>query len=134
MRRWPYTFGVCLAIVVGVTAIVASQRLDVRLRDPDGFLGPAYVRLPVIGLMFFAVGIVPMAIRRGWRKGFRGIGDEFMSIIRADWSLARVGYIATGLITFYICYVSYRNLKSDLPLIRKGVLFDTDPTKGDPAR
>ncbi len=131
MRRWPYTFGVCLSVVVGVTAIVASHQLDVPLRDPDGFLGPAYVRLPVIGLMFFAVGVVPVAVRRGWRNGFRGVGDEFMAIVRADWSFKRVGYIATGLIMFYVCYVSYRNLKSDLPLIRKGVLFDTDMLRLD---
>ena len=131
MRRWPYTFGVCLAIAVGVTAIVASQRLDVKLRDPDGFLGPAYVRLPVIGLMFFAVGIVPMAIRRGWRDGLGGVIGAFRDILRTDWSLKRVGYIATGLITFYVSYVSYRNLKNDLPLVRKNVLFDTEMLRLD---
>ncbi|WP_344771538.1 phosphatase PAP2 family protein [Aeromicrobium panaciterrae] len=131
MRRWPYTFGVSLSIVVGVTAIIAAQRLDVPLRDPDGFLGPAYVRLPLIGLMFFAAGIIPMAVRRGWRDGIPGIVGEFRGILKADWSLKRVGYIATGLLTFYVCYVSYRNLKSDLPLIRKGVLFDTDMLRLD---
>ncbi|MEO6606797.1 MAG: phosphatase PAP2 family protein [Aeromicrobium sp.] len=131
MRRWPYTFGVCLSIVVGATAFFAGQQLDVPLRDPDGFLGPAYVRLPVIGLLFFAVGIIPVAIRRGWRDGFRGIANEFTKIIRADWSLKRVGYIATGLVTFYVCYVSYRNLKNDLPVVRKNVLYDTDMLRFD---
>ena len=131
MRRWPYTFAVCLSIVVGVTAIIASQLLDVPLRDPDGFLGPAYVRLPVIGLLFFAVGIIPVAIRRGRHDGIGGVVNAFREIIRTDWSFKRVGYIATGLITFYVCYVSYRNLKSDLPLIRKGVLYDTDMLRFD---
>ena len=126
MRRWPYTFGVALSIVVAVVAVVAAQHLDVKLFDPDGFLGPAYVRLPLIAVMFFAVGIIPVAVRRGWRNGFSGVLSEFRAIIKTDWSLKRVGYIATGLITFYVCYVSYRNLKSDLPLFRKNVLYDTD--------
>ncbi len=131
MRRWPYTFGVCLSIVVGAAAVISAQHLNQPLKDPDGFLGPAYVRLPIIGLAFFAIGIIPMAIRRGWRDGIGGIIGEFRAIIKADWSLKRVGYIAAGLITFYVCYVSYRNLKSDLPLFRKNVLYDTEMLRLD---
>lgn len=121
MRRWPYTFVVCLSLVVGITTILMSGHVGVPLRDPDGFLGPAYIRLPVIGLLFFAVGIVPMALRRG---GFRGFFGAFRQILRDEWSWKRLGNITAGLVTFYICYVSYRNLKSDLPLVR-GVHFDT---------
>ena len=298
MRRRPYTFAVCLSVAVGLAAIIASNRYDVPLRDPDGFLGPAYIRLPLIGLLFFAAGIVPPAFNRSrrsftgtapWRRSlvhsssivsrlldgfvttfFWGlvagivsiawtaadgstvghlsvavvalavigpfalyelrsqtrtgmttisrlteivvldestlrpltwgravtrqllrivlplavvrsvagslhpqIGDwawlgilaiplwlitngadrlvaarrfeagsvpadltplrsrerppqlfQFMEIIRAEWTWKRVTYIALGLISFYVCYVSYRNLKSDLPLAREGVHFD----------
>ncbi|MGA8986857.1 phosphatase PAP2 family protein [Aeromicrobium sp.] len=298
MHRRPYTFAVCLSVTVGLAAIIASQRYDVPLRDPDGFLGPAYLRLPLIGLLFFAAGIVPPAFNRSrrlftqtaqWRRSlhyssslgsrlldgfvttfFWGliagiiaiawtaaggsvigrvlvallalaavgpfalhelrsqirtgmttisrlteivvldestlrpltwgraisrqvlrivlplflvssvatglhpqIGDwawlgilaiplwlttngadrvvaarrfeaghvpsdlgplraldqtpqlfQFMDIIRAEWTWKRVRYIALGLISFYVCYVSYRNLKSDLPLAREGVHFD----------
>lgn len=122
MRRWPYTFAVILSVVVGVTAIVASEQLGVPLRDPDGFLGPAYIRLPLIGLLFFAAGIIPQAIRRsGWRHAPRTI----RMIVREEWTWGRVGNIATGLVSFYICYVSYRNLKSYLPLIHDR-LYDHD--------
>ena len=298
MRRQPYTFAVCLSILVGLTAYIASERYDVPLRDPDGFLGPAYIRLPVIGLLFFAAGIAPPAFRRSrrtytgtpqWRRsldysspitsrlldafvttffwglvaGIASIGwsaadgstvgrvsvvavaiavvagfaalelrsqtttgmttisrlteimvlDEstlrpltrrraltrqslrivlplllvwivagfaqpyigdwvwlgllliplwlttngadrlvaarrfeanrlpedltplrvhttppklflFMEIIRDEWTWKRVLYIVLGLVSFYVCYVSYRNLKSDLPLARAGVHFD----------
>ena len=122
MRRWPYTLAVILSVVVGVTAIVASQRLGVPLRDPDGFLGPAYIRLPLIGLLFFAAGIIPQAIRRsGWRHAPKTI----RTIVREEWTWGRVGNIAIGLVSFYICYVSYRNLKSYLPLIHDR-LYDHD--------
>lgn len=115
MLRWPYTFAVALSAVVGATAIWASQHYDVPLRDPDGFLGPAYIRLPLIAVLFFAVGIVPAAIRH---VGLRRAPAEVVRIWREEWSWVRVGNILAGLISFYICYVSYRNLKSDLPQVR----------------
>jgi hypothetical protein len=123
MRRWPYTFLVILSALVGTTAVVLSQRLGVPLRDPEGFLGPAYVRLPALAFLFFALGIVPQAIRR---EGFKGIARGIRSILREEWNLNRVVNIMTGLVGFYICYVSYRNIKSYLPLIRVDVLFDHD--------
>ena len=121
MRRWPYTFVVILSVVVGLTAIVASEQVGVRLRDPDGFLGPAYIRLPLIGFLFFAAGIIPQAIRRA---GFRGSIGAMRQIVREEWTWGRVGNIAAGLLSFYVCYVSYRNLKSYLPIIHEDVLYD----------
>lgn len=128
MRRWPYTFAIALSLVVGVTAIASSLILDLPLKDPEGFLGPAYVRLPVMGLAFFAAGIVPIAIMR---HGMRNIPAGVVRIVREEWTLRRVVYIATGLIAFYACYVSYRNLKSYLPVIREGVLFDAQMLRLD---
>jgi len=123
MRRWPYTFLVILSAMIGLAAIVLSQRLGVPLRDPEGFLGPAYVRLPVLAFLFFALGIVPQGIRR---NGFRNTVASIKTILREEWNGVRVLNIMTGLVGFYICYVSYRNIKSYLPLIREDVLFDHD--------
>jgi hypothetical protein len=123
MRRWPYTFLVILSALVGLTAVVLSQRLGVPLRDPEGFLGPAYVRLPALAFLFFALGIVPQGIRRA---GFKGAPRAIAEIFREEWNAVRVLNIMTGLVGFYICYVSYRNIKSYLPLIREDVLFDHD--------
>jgi hypothetical protein len=123
MRRWPYTFLVTLSAFIGIIAVVLSQRLGVPLRDPEGFLGPAYVRLPVLAFLFFALGIVPQGIRR---NGFRNTVASIKTILREEWNGVRVLNIMTGLVGFYICYVSYRNIKSYLPLIREDVLFDHD--------
>lgn len=123
MRRWPYTFLVTLSAIIGILAVVLSQRLGVPLRDPEGFLGPAYVRLPVLALLFFALGIVPQGIRRA---GFRNTWRSIKEILREEWNALRVLNIMTGLVGFYICYVSYRNIKSYLPIIREDVLFDHD--------
>lgn len=128
MRAWPYTFGVTMSLIVGITAIVLSERLGIALKDPEGFLGPAYVRLPLMGLAFFAMGVIPLAIRRaGWRHVIRGTRE----IVRDEWTWGRVLHIATGLITFYVCYVSYRNIKGFLPVLREGVNFDTMLSRWD---
>ncbi|QGG40971.1 phosphatase PAP2 family protein [Aeromicrobium yanjiei] len=121
--RWPYAFAFCLSLLVGVVTIYYSQHLDVGLKDPEGFLGPAYIRLPLIGLLIFGVAIVPQSIYRyGFKNAFRGVA----TIVRDEWSMRRVLYVATGMISFYICYVSYRNLKSYLPLLAGDTLHDRE--------
>ena len=110
--RWPYAFAFCLSVVTGAVTIYYSQHLDVALKDPEGFLGPAYIRLPLIGVLIFGVAILPQSIYRyGFKQAFPGVAK----IIREEWSLRRVGYVATGMLSFYVCYVCYRNLKSYLP-------------------
>lgn len=128
MGRWPYTFGVIVAVAFGFTAVMGSILLDIPLKDPDGFLGPAYVRLPLIAVAFLASDILPRAIR------YDAPGSYFhrcIAVVRDQWNWMRLGNIAAGLITFYLSYVSYRNLKSFLPLVREDVLMDTQLMKID---
>ena len=120
-RQWPYTFIVGVSLLIGMVAAVGSVALEVPLRDPEGFLGPAYIRLPLLALLMFALGILPAAVRRcGWKQIPQGV----VEVVRHEWNLRRVLYIATGLATFYVCYVGYRNLKSVLPVYREGTLYD----------
>ncbi|GAA1862133.1 hypothetical protein GCM10009813_24040 [Brevibacterium marinum] len=128
MRRWPYSFTLLLSLAVAAVAVSSSIYLGRPLRDPDGFLGPAYVRLPLLALLFFGVGIVVDALRTsGWRQLPSGI----RSVVRNEWSLKRVLCVTAGMLSFYICYVSYRNLKSDLPIYREGTLFDQQLSHSD---
>jgi len=108
--------------------MVVAHNLDLTLRDPDGFLGPSYIRLPALGLLFVAGGITVVAIIRS--RSLR-IGGQVKKIIREEWTWNRLFHVALGLITFYICYVSYRNLKGYLPLVREGVEYDTELTSLD---
>lgn len=122
VRHRPYTFIIIVAILTGVAAIAASLHTGVPLRDPEGFLGPAYIRLPLLAVLLFGVGLIPAAIRRcGWRAIPRGI----VEVVKQEWTLKRLLYIGTGLFAFYLCYVGYRNLKSVLPIYTDGVLWDT---------
>lgn len=123
IRNRPYVFIICVAVLTMIAAIAASLHTGVPLRDPEGFLGPAYIRLPLIAILLFAVGLIPAAIRRsGWRDIPRGI----VEVVKYEWSWKRVLYIGTGFLAFYLCYVGYRNLKSVLPIYTDGVLWDTE--------
>ncbi len=121
IRRSPYGVILVISLVVGVAAVVGSLASGIPLQDPEGFLGPAYVRFPLLGIGLLTAAIVPTAI---YRYGWRRIPSGVVHILRTEWTLSRVLYIAAGFFSFYVCYVSYRNLKNFLPVYREGVLYD----------
>ncbi|MDN6134923.1 MAG: phosphatase PAP2 family protein [Brevibacterium sp.] len=128
MRRWPYSFALLLSIAVAAAALASSIYLGRPMTDPNGFLGPAYVRLPLLALLFFGGGIVLDAVRtNGWKQLPRGM----LEVVKNEWNLRRVLCITAGMLSFYICYVSYRNLKSDLPIYREDVLYDRELAHSD---
>jgi len=86
------------------------------LRDPDGFLGPSYVRLPLIVAAMMALDVVPRVLMR--RTPARALAGELRTVLRERWPWSRLAIVASGLATFYVAYVAYRNLKSSLPFVR----------------
>jgi membrane-associated phospholipid phosphatase len=105
------------AVLMGVLAVVCSRAVGYPIRDPDGFLGPAWVRLPLLVLFAFGLDIVPRTL---WRARFKP--QEFRPqarlLVREHWTRDRIQLVLLGLICFYVTYVSYRNLKNFLPFIR----------------
>src|ERR1700712_3022136 len=98
-------------------AIICSRSLGYPLRDPDSFLGPAWVRLPLLVLLAFFADLLPRTL---WRS--RGNPQEFKAtarlLVREHWTRDRIQLVVIGLVCFYATYVSYRNLKNFLPFIR----------------
>lgn len=111
-----------------MVALASSIYLGRPLRDPDGFLGPAYIRMPFLALLFFGGGIVVDAVRT---SGWKLLPAGMLEVVRNEWNLRRVLCITAGMMSFYICYLSYRNLKSDLPSYREGVLYDQELSHSD---
>jgi membrane-associated phospholipid phosphatase len=107
-----YALAVLLAVCSGLVAVLVAGEFRVPLRDPDGFLGPAWVRLPVIALLFVALDVIPRALRR--RRPVR-------EVLRERYGPARAALVVVGLGTFYLTYLSYRNLKGALPFARPDV-------------
>ena len=106
----PYAFAVLLAVGAAVVSLVVAAYFDLPLRDPDGIAGPAYVRLPLIVVLFLAADIVPRLLRRR--------GTPVWRILRERLAPERLGLITVGMASFYVSYVAYRNLKGALPFAR----------------
>lgn len=114
MRRAPYALLVGVAVSMGVVAFVASRLVGRQLHDPDGFLGPVWVRLPVMVLAAFLVDIVPRSLWRA-RRNLGGWWGDVRALAREHWTRERIALVSIGLTSFYVTYVSYRNLKNFLP-------------------
>lgn len=106
-----------LGMGTALCAVGMASALDLPLRDPDGIAGPAYVRLPAILALMFGLDVVPRAIRRA--RGPRGVWPTCRAVIAERWPGPRLTLALVGLISFYLTYVGYRNLKSFLPFARE---------------
>ncbi len=124
--------------MTGLLAVVASQALGLPIRDPEGFLGPSWIRLPLLCLGAFLADVVPRSAWRA-RRAPRQFLNEARRVIDEHWTRDRIALVVIGLASFYVTYVGYRNLKNYLPFIREGtqdpwlkavdeaVLFGNDP-------
>ncbi|WP_082045964.1 phosphatase PAP2 family protein [Arthrobacter sp. L77] len=119
-RLFRISFAVAAAFAV-LTAFVAVA-FGLPLRDPGGFLGPSYVRLPLLLVALILVDMIPSMVRSRPARGdvLRAAAAE----IRRRWPVPRLLATSLGLLTFYLAYVAYRNMKSFLPFVRDRV---TDP-------
>jgi hypothetical protein len=127
------------AVLIGLAAIIVSIATGKPLIDPDGsFLGPTWMRLPLLLLAALALDLVPRVLweSKGKPTMWRALG---LKRLRTHWNKERLTLVALGIISFYIVYVSYRNLKSALPalitaqydhelhLIDKALFFGHEP-------
>ena len=94
-----------VAAVTLVAALVLTSAAGVPLRDPAG-----------VSLRRFVTAAALIAVLAGLDIAFRGG--------RARWTAARALAVAGALVGFYVTYLAYRNLKSVVPLLRPGELFD----------
>ncbi|MGI8523920.1 MAG: phosphatase PAP2 family protein [Nocardioides sp.] len=107
---------VSIAGLMVLLALVASISLHKPPVDPDGFLGPSWLRLPLLVALALFVDIVPRTL---WVSRGRPSRMQAVAVDRwgSHWTHDRRVLVLTGLLGFYLTYVSYRNLKSYLPFI-----------------
>jgi PAP2 superfamily len=116
VRDGAYWLAITVALVTGATAVVCALVLGLPIRDPDGFLGPTYVRLPLIAALMLAVDVVPRALYRA--RSVVDVPPSVVRVLRERWPWRRLRPPLIGLGAFYLTYVSYRNLKHYLPMLR----------------
>ncbi|HEV2753209.1 MAG TPA: phosphatase PAP2 family protein [Solirubrobacteraceae bacterium] len=137
--RHPYLVAVVLALAFGALAVIVAAAAGLPVRDPDGAVGPAYVRLAGLVAVLFCADVLPRVAARVRRGEGRPIG-ALRAVVGERWTLRRAWVVLAGLLSFYVTYLAYRNLKSFLPFVRDpvydGSLAEMDQALGlgvDPA-
>jgi len=105
-----------IAVSMGLLAVLAAVIFDAKLVDPDGFIGPSYLRLPTVLALGFGIDLIPRTLWVARMNPMR-MPAVFRERLRRHWTHDRIVLVVTGILSFYITYVSYRNLKSQLPFI-----------------
>jgi hypothetical protein len=117
--RRAYVLMIGTAALMGGLSVLAATLLDKQLADPEGsFLGPSYIRLPLLLIGALTLDMLPRTL---W---YSRLNPKLMpGIVRdrwkAHWNRDRMVLVALGIVSFYVVYVSYRNLKSFLPFINE---------------
>ncbi|HVD57281.1 MAG TPA: phosphatase PAP2 family protein [Thermoleophilaceae bacterium] len=114
--------GPLVAAMTLAGAIVAADSIGVELRDPDGVAGRRLVWVVILVLVLVGMDVFVRAARRAQRKmPPRAVLAE----VRAErWTWRRGLAVGSALVSFYITYLAYRNLKSAVPLLRPDYLLD----------
>jgi hypothetical protein len=115
-----------IAVGMGVLAVLGALIFNAELADPDGFIGPSYLRLPTVLALGFGIDLVPRTL---WVSRFdpRRMPEVLRERLRTHWTRERMILVVSGILSFYVTYVSYRNLKSQLPFIEgKDHKFDRE--------
>ena len=108
---------VVLAVGMAGWAVIEAAVIGKRLVDPEGaFLGPSYIRLPILLLGALLLDLLPLTIWKSWRAP-RAIPAIVRERLRTHWNRERWTLVTLGVICFYVVYVTYRNIKSFLPFV-----------------
>ena len=111
-----------MAIATMLAALIATNAVGLPLRDPD-HVAALYLALVGFGVVVL-VGL-DIVLRAGRQSGrFPPSRAAMRRIRRERWTLGRGMAVASAVVGFYVTYLAYRNLKSVVPLLRPGDLFD----------
>ncbi|MBA2513192.1 MAG: phosphatase PAP2 family protein [Solirubrobacterales bacterium] len=121
-RGW--AAGPAVAIVSVFMALLGTHAAGVPFRDPNHMVARRLLQVGCLIALLVALDIVIRAGRRSWRPG---PWLAAMRAVRRDrWTWQRAAAVAIALVSFYVTYLAYRNLKSMVPLLRPGDLFDRE--------
>jgi len=114
--------GPVVAFVTVLAALLATHAAGVGFRDPDHVVGR---RLALVGCLVVALVILDVVVRAGWRsRTLTPSRTAMRSVRRERWTARRGVAVGSALVSFYVTYLAYRNLKSIVPLLSPDELFD----------
>jgi PAP2 superfamily protein len=114
--------GPVVALVSVLTAVLMTDAAGLPLRDPDHVAGRRLVFVAWLVVVLIVLDVLVRASRRSRR--LLPTLAAIRSVRRERWTLGRGIAVGSALVSFYVTYLAYRNLKSVVPLLRPGELFD----------
>lgn len=116
MGRGEFRAAAVVAAVMAVLAALVAWTHHLPLRDPDGASLPTWFRLPVI-----VASAVALDVATRWvllvRRGGTAAGTALRTVLVERWSRDQIRFTVSGLVTWYVAYVAFRNLKSYVPFV-----------------
>ena len=123
-RRREVLAAPAVALATVLVALVATGAADVRFRDPDNVAAQYFA---LVGLAVALLVWLDIYIRAGREEGTRRPSRAAMRRVRRTrWTRQRMLAAGAALLSFYVTYLAYRNLKAMVPLLRPGDLFDRE--------
>jgi hypothetical protein len=114
-RAWLAPVGI--AAFSGALMLIVAAVEGLPLRDPDArYVGSPLALIGVIAGIFLVLDLLPRSWRR-WRETKTSLPAAFVGVFEERWWGRRGLYVIVALVSFYVTYISYRNLKSFLPFV-----------------
>lgn len=114
-RAWlaPVLIAAFSASLMLIVAIVEG----LPLRDPDArYVGSPLALIGVIAGIFLVLDLIPRSWRRSRETG-ASLPASVIGLFEERWWGRRGVIVIVALVSFYVTYISYRNLKSFLPFV-----------------
>ena len=115
--------GPAVAVITLIVALVSTSVADVRFRDPDGVAAKYFV---MIGAAVALLVWLDVVVRAGRATTFPPTRAAMRAVRRTRWTRSRMLAVGVALLSFYVTYLAYRNLKGLIPILRPGDLFDRE--------
>lgn len=116
MDRGEFRAAAVVAAVMAVMAALVAWTHQLPLRDPDGASLPTWFRLPVIVASAVALDIATRWVLLMRRGGTRAAAS-LRAVLVERWNRDQIRFTVSGLVTWYVAYVAFRNLKSYVPFV-----------------
>jgi hypothetical protein len=105
-----------VAALMAVAAALVAWNYHLPVRDPDGASLPTWFRLPVIVASAVALDILARWVILTRREG-TGHRAALRAVLLGRWNRDQILFTVSGLVTWYVAYVAFRNLKSYVPFV-----------------
>jgi hypothetical protein len=114
--------GPVVAVVTLLLALVATRVAGVTFRDWEHAVAWRLVQVACVVALLVVVDVVVRAAARSRKP--RPPWAAIREVRRERWTGRRLAAVGGALVSFYVTYLAYRNIKSAVPLLRPGELFD----------